>query len=235
MKQEDFVYIAPDGAKYEMIHSMTRPWWRSEVEYLPILQWHPVKIAWEFLRRNPDYFKRYYSWKWHRSIALENGFGNGHPSWKIQDNMAQKILHDFGIDPNWLPPSPNSSDFCPVFREQIAPQGGQIIATLNSLTRMAEEDLWKLTGTFYPIVPGKNWPRRKSGPPQKKAHCRYQLVNYLRLLDAKTNNASADEIRIYVSQYRSLSREQALARIRAHWHAARRMVEAGYRKLAASP
>lgn len=218
-----------------MIHSMTRPWWRSEEEYAPILQWHPTRIAWEFLRRNPEYFRRYYSWKWHRSTALESGVEEGHPSWKAQDRMAQKIQRDFGLDTNWLPPSPNSSNFCPVFRDQVAPQGRQIIATFDSLNRMKNEDFAALTGTIYPIVPGGSWPRKKSGLPQKKAHCRRQLVNYLRLLDAKTNDASTDEIRIYVSQYRSLSREQALARIRAHWHAARRMVEAGYRKLAASP
>lgn len=235
MRQEDFVYIAPDGAKYEMIHSMTRPWWKSEKEYAPILQWHPSRIAWEFLRRNPEYFRRYYSWKWHRSTALERGVEESHPLWKTQDNMALKMLRDFGLDPNWLPPSPNSSDFCPVFRDQIAPQGRQTIATPGSLKRMTDKELEALTGVIYPIVPGRNWPRRKSGPPPKTAHRRQQLVNYLRLLDADTNAASADEIRMYVEEYRSLSREQALARIRTHRHAAKQMVEADYRKLAASP
>ncbi len=234
MKQEDFVYIAPDGARYEMIHSMTRPWWRSEEEYVPMLQWHPTRIAWEFLRRNPEYFRKFYSWKWHRSIALENCVEESHPSWKDQEKMALKILHEFGLDPNWLPPSPNSTDFCPVFKDQIAPQGRQIITTMGSLNRMDDENMATLKGHIYPIVPGGNWPRRKNGTPPKKAHCRQQLMSYLRLLDAKTNSASSDEIRIYVAEYRSLSREQALARIRTHWHAARRMTATGYRKLAAS-
>lgn len=234
MKQEDFVYIAPDGTRYEMIHSMTRPWWKSEEEYVPILEWHPTRIAWEFLRRSQEYFRRYYSWKWYRSIALESCVDESHSSWKAQENMALKILNDFGLDPNWLPPCPNSPELYPVFKYQISQQSRQIITTMGSLDRMSGKDLATLSGKIYPITPGRNWPRRKSGPSPKKAHRRQQLVNYLRLLDADTNEALADEIRTYVAQYRSLSREQALARIRAHRHAAKRMTVAGYRKLAAS-
>ncbi|NYZ16872.1 hypothetical protein HL658_30375 [Azospirillum sp. RWY-5-1] len=235
MKQKDFIYIAPDGAKYEMIHAMTRPWWKSEQEYIPILEWHPNKIAWEFLRRSPEYFTRYHTWKWHRSTALEGGVDMNHASWKAQEGMAWKIQKDFGLDPNWSPPSPYASDFCPIFIDQVSPQGSQIITTLGSLDRMPDDKIQLLTGEIYLISPGGNWPRRKTARPHRKAHCRHQLMNYLRLLDAKTNDANAEMIRIYISEYRNLPREQALARIRAHWYAARRMVEVGYRKLAASP
>ncbi|MBY0431273.1 MAG: hypothetical protein K2Q10_08755 [Rhodospirillales bacterium] len=235
MKQEDFVYIAPDGARYEMIHHMTRPWWKSEEEYAPILHWHPTKVAWEFLRRSPEYFRRYYTWKWHRSDALMKEVGKNHPSWKLQDNLAQKVLEDFGIDPNWPPPSPNSSEFCPIFIDQISPQGKQIITTLGSLNKRPQRDLESLAGEIYPIASGGNWPRRQLGKPNRKAHRRQQLVIYLRLLDAQTSDASSDMIRNYISYYYKYSREDAQKRIQAHRRAAKDMAKSGYRKLAASP
>jgi hypothetical protein len=235
MKQEDFVYIAPDGVRYEMIHHMTRPWWKSEEEYAPILHWHPTRIAWEFLRRNPKYFKRYYTWKWHRSEALMKGVESDHPSWKFQDDLARKVREDFGIDPNWPLPSPDSPALHPIFIDQISPQGSQIITTLGSLNKRPQRDLETLVGKIYPIVPGGNWQRRQLEKPSRKAHRRQQLIIYLRLLDAKTSGASSELIRNFIPYYHIYSKEDAQRRLYGHWRAAKRMVTTDYRKLAASP
>lgn len=229
------MYVAPDGATYEMPHHLTRPWWKSSEEYAPILDWEPTKIAWEFLRRNPLYFKAYYTWKWHRSDALTKGVSKRHPLWKLQEKLAKQVASDFGLDPDFLPASPNSSDFCPLFAEQPSPPADQAVITIDSLVNKRGHILESMRGKFHIINPGGSWPRRRAGNPVRRAHRRQQIVTYLRLLDADAAGAPSDMIRAFISCYRFLPRECAQKRLDNHRRAARRMVASGYRLLAASP
>lgn len=234
MKQEEFVYVAPDGIRYEMDHFRTRPWWKSELEYLPIIKQHPSKIAWEFLRRNPKYCRKYYEWKWNKSQALDACVLPDHPLWVKEKNMAREIQIEFGIDPICGLPSPDFPHTAPIFIDQVFPSDDQYITTFESLVKKSDEFFWGIHKNVYFITPGESWPRRKVGPTKRRAHRRHQLINYLRLLDARAKEAPMELIRFHIAEYRKLPKEQAHKRIHAHWRAAKQMAMSGYRKLAAS-
>ncbi len=234
MNPEEFVYIAPDGTRYEMDHWRTRPQWLVIFDYLPILEQHPSQIAWEFLRRNPNYYRKYCEWKWLRSMCLEVCVPLDHPIYIKQIEMENDIREEFNIDPVSSLPSPDFPVTPPIFADQPFPVDEQYITTIEAFRKKSVDYLLSTRKKIYFMNPGGNWPKHKSETSKRRAHRRKQLITYLRLLDAKADNASMDMIWSNIDDYRHLSKEQAYKRIYAHWRAAKHMAMTGYRKLAAS-
>lgn len=153
MNPRDFIYVAPDGVTYEMNRHTARPWWKSEKEYLEISSKSYAQIAWEFLRRNPDYFRDYHELKWIIGTKLTTDINDAKEIRSIldyEDRLARKLANKYGLDPEYYPPSPTSSRFCPLFAKQTVTNNDQRVRFIDDNRGNQSENAGKINDFIAP-------------------------------------------------------------------------------------
>jgi hypothetical protein len=223
MNWNSFTFLAPDGWETKLNHLFDRPFWKSADEYTPILRYPFQGIAWEFLRRNPDYFTSFHSWKYARSIANGARVGKSDPVWADEARQHQELCSRFGLDPIWGPVPPDKPyPTIPRFIDEPVRQISEFpMGSIAAIRELSDNELAAIT--CRGII------KKFDG----KINLRHQLVIYIRLLDAKASGSPLRRTCAFV--YGGIEAHTARQTYNNHWRAAKQMALSGYRRLAARP